>query len=95
MNPVQARPVDELQRVTRNVLCKHYDGCLDVALSQGWKSFSCESCTDFNLLQKSPLAWREDAMCCSSLLSVIFGWNGFLEDLKAWTKRSTEAIEIE
>jgi hypothetical protein len=73
MNPVQARPVDELQKVNRNVLCKHYDGCLDVALSQGWKSFSCGSCACFSLIQKSPLEWEEDMLRCGALLGVVFG----------------------
>ena len=28
----------------RNVLCDHYDHCLDEALMQRWPSWSCERC---------------------------------------------------
>lgn len=28
----------------RDVWCRHYDGCLDVAVRRGWSSWSCASC---------------------------------------------------
>jgi len=73
MNPVPARPVDELQMVSRRVFCKSYAVCLDLALSRGWQSFSCGHCASFSPEQRSPLDWREDAQSCADLLSVIFG----------------------
>ena len=38
MNPIRAGAVEELRKVSRNVFCKHYDGCLDLTLQRGWKS---------------------------------------------------------
>lgn len=73
MKPVQARPVDELQRVNRNVLCEFYDRCLDLTLLRGWEGFSCGKCTCFSLIQKSPLEWEEDMLRCGALLGVVFG----------------------
>ncbi len=74
MNPIRAGAVEELRKVSRNVFCKHYDGCLDLTLQRGWKSFSCRSCADFNLIQKSPLDWEEDALRCGALAGVVFGF---------------------
>ncbi|MGO9375454.1 MAG: hypothetical protein ACLQBD_25655 [Syntrophobacteraceae bacterium] len=73
MNPIAARAVEEPEKVNRNVFCKLYEDCLDVALSRGWKSFSCGSCADFSPLQKAPLSWQEDMMCCGALVGVVFG----------------------
>src|SRR5690606_24413002 len=28
----------------RDILCRHYDGCLDVAVQRGWISWSCSAC---------------------------------------------------
>src|SRR5690606_8000378 len=28
----------------RDIWCRHYDGCLDVAVRRGWISWSCASC---------------------------------------------------
>jgi hypothetical protein len=28
----------------RNLFCTHYDGCLDVAIRQGWNSWCCTRC---------------------------------------------------
>ncbi len=74
MNPISARAVEEPGRVNRNVLCEHYEDCLDVTLSRDWPGFSCESCGSFSPAQKSPLAWYEDAQSCADLIEVVFGW---------------------
>lgn len=79
MNPVPARAVEELHRVHRNVFCKHYDRCLDLALRRAWKSFSCERCQCFSLLQKEPLDWEEDGLRCGAVLGVVFGFIGMPE----------------
>lgn len=34
----------------RDIWCRHYDGCLDVAVRRDWSSWSCASC---------PLRWTE------------------------------------
>jgi hypothetical protein len=73
MNPVSARPIDELQRVKRNVFCEHYEACLDIALFKGWRSFSCGHCANFSQAQKSCAEWQGDALCCGDLISVVFG----------------------
>jgi hypothetical protein len=73
MNPIGARPVDELQMVSRKVFCKSYAECLNLALSRGWQSFSCGSCGDFGPEERSVLEWNEDAQGCGDLLSVVFG----------------------
>src|SRR5690606_23036787 len=28
----------------RDIWCRHYDGCLDVAVQRGWISWSCSAC---------------------------------------------------
>ncbi|MFZ0946151.1 MAG: hypothetical protein WB930_13860 [Syntrophobacteraceae bacterium] len=73
MNPTRARAVDEPRRVSRNVFCNSYADCLDVALSKGWAGFSCKSCGDFEVAQRSALEWIEDQGACADLLSVVFG----------------------
>jgi hypothetical protein len=73
MNPVQARPVDELQRVHRNVFCENYDCCLDFTLLKGWRNFSCASCACCSLMQKTPADWEEDMLRCGALVGVVFG----------------------
>ncbi|MGA2733760.1 MAG: hypothetical protein ABSG35_14370 [Syntrophobacteraceae bacterium] len=72
-NPVPARPVDELQNVTRKVFRKSYADCLDMALSRGWAGFSCGSCIDFDPTERSAREWIEDGSQCADLLSVVFG----------------------
>jgi len=74
MNPVAVAPVEELQRVTRNVLCTDYECCLEVALFRGWKNFSCKSCASFHPAQRTALEWHEDGLCCADLLSIVFGF---------------------
>ncbi len=73
MTPVPARPVDELQRVTRKVFCKRYAACLNLALSRGWQNFSCSACADFDPAERPALDWIEDALQCADLLNIVFG----------------------
>jgi hypothetical protein len=73
MSPVQARPVKELSRVNRKIFCKHYECCLDLAISRRWQSFSCARCTGFSPAQKPGTEWEEDALGCGALISVVFG----------------------
>ena len=79
MNPIRARAVEELQKVHRNVFRRHYDSCLDLAFRRAWKSFSCEKCECFSLLQKAPLDWEEDGFRCGAVLGVVFGFIGMPE----------------
>jgi len=72
MNPIPARPVEELQKVSRNVLCTSYDNCLDLALSKGWQNFSCRNCAAFSPIQKTALDWEEDALRCGALVGIVF-----------------------
>lgn len=42
-------PLDEVLPIEavdahRDIWCRHYDGCLDVAVRRGWISWSCASC---------------------------------------------------
>lgn len=32
----------------RNVLCVHYEECLDLAVSRKWRTFSCDRCAYLN-----------------------------------------------
>jgi hypothetical protein len=40
----------------RNVCCAEYDGCLDAALRQSWRSWSCGRCRLFLYTRESRLA---------------------------------------
>lgn len=35
----------------RSLWCPAYEGCLEVALRHGWKSWTCESCSWFRLAE--------------------------------------------
>lgn len=74
MNPIPAREVDELSKVNRQVLCEHYESCLDLALSRRWEGFSCETCGSFRAAQRPSIEWLEDALSCGNLVAVVFGF---------------------
>ncbi len=80
MTPVSARPVDEPQKVNRNVFCKNYDVCLDLAISRGWQNFTCEMCASFSAMQKMPAQWRQDGLRCAAVIAVLWGLMVMPED---------------
>jgi len=38
----------------RDIWCRHYDSCLDVAARRGWISWSCASCPLRGMVQEKP-----------------------------------------
>lgn len=38
----------------RDIWCRHYDGCLDVAVRKDWRSWSCASCPLKGEVQEAP-----------------------------------------
>lgn len=54
----------------RRVFCRHTAGCLDIALREGWRNFSCEGCGDYEPeMPGDPDYWGEQAARCAGLLS--------------------------
>lgn len=47
MNPIQASRKSNARQASRNVLCRHYNHCLDIAIEKGWNGFSCSQCGDY------------------------------------------------
>lgn len=46
-NPVRYHAVEFCDQVRRNVFCRHYDDCLDHAISKRWPGFSCDKCDQY------------------------------------------------
>ncbi len=49
MNPIRASRKLKAPQAPRNVLCRHYNHCLDIAIEKGWDAFSCSQCSDYAL----------------------------------------------
>lgn len=73
MNPTMAPQVTSSADVPRNVLCRHYSHCLDLAIQRGWQGFSCEQCERYDLEPAGDLEhWQEQAGRCRLLLARLF-----------------------
>ena len=51
MNPIPMRQTQTAQtsHMPRNVMCRHYNRCLDRAVEMDWKGFACSDCRDYEL----------------------------------------------
>jgi hypothetical protein len=53
--------------IHRKVMCVHYGACLDAAIRERWKGFTCEHCRDYAHVMMNPFEWDEDGVRCRAL----------------------------
>jgi hypothetical protein len=63
MNP---QPSDN--GIHRKVMCAHYGLCLDVAIREWWKGFTCEHCRDYAHVVMDTFEWEEDGVRSRALV---------------------------
>lgn len=64
--PISAKPVEEAAKVQRNVMCRFYDECLDIAIEADWENFSCLKCSEYMQTKRMPDQWlEENTFVCS------------------------------
>lgn len=66
--PISYEAVDTSQKVKRNVFCKRYSACLDVAIEKNWAGFSCEECKAYERERMDREQWDEDHHRCITLI---------------------------
>jgi hypothetical protein len=57
-----------LSQIRRNVFCKHYNSCLDHAISKNWDGFTCVNCDGYEREQWDHEQWCEDSIRCLRLV---------------------------
>ncbi|MGD9504504.1 MAG: hypothetical protein AB7W37_06315 [Syntrophobacteraceae bacterium] len=72
MHPVNSQTARGGSDSKRNLFCAHYDRCLDVAVENNWRGFSCAECQGFLELQWDWDDWLRDAIACTKLMAAIF-----------------------
>ena len=69
MNPIQVRQTPQTNQMQRNVMCRHYNKCLDRAVDMDWKGFACSDCRDYELeAGEDPAHWQEQEWRAAYLL---------------------------
>ena len=69
MNPIQVRQTPQMNQMQRNVMCRHYNKCLDRAVEMDWKGFACSDCRDYELeAGEDPAYWQEQEWRAAYLL---------------------------
>ena len=69
MNPIQVRQTPQTNQMQRNVMCRHYNKCLDRAVDMDWKGFACSECRDYELeAGEDPAHWQEQERRAAYLL---------------------------
>src|SRR5271169_5285718 len=69
MNPIQVRQKPQTNQMQRNVMCRHYNKCLDRAVDMDWKGFTCSQCRDYELeAGEDPAHWQEQEWRAAYLL---------------------------
>ena len=69
MNPIQVRQTPQTNQIQRNVMCRHYNKCLDRAVDMDWKGFACSDCRDYELeAGEDPAHWQEQEWRAAYLL---------------------------
>ncbi len=59
MNPRESNQVERLFQVERQVLCAHYNSCLEVAVEKHWAGFTCSECEAFMMEGTGNPYWWE------------------------------------
>jgi hypothetical protein len=57
--------------VERNVMCAHYENCLEKTIKSKWAGFSCRKCRAFDPLKLDPSEWLADSLACVALIYVV------------------------
>ena len=74
-NPVRcALILLDTAEVSRRVDCEHYGKCLDVALGEGWPSFSCGGCSGYVARDRDDM--RRDLEGLAIVLREVCGESG-------------------
>jgi len=69
MNPIQVRQEQQTNQMQRNVMCQHYNKCLDMAIEMDWKGFACSECQDYELeAGEDQVHWLEQEWRAAYLL---------------------------
>jgi len=69
------RPIPALESLTpdRQVMCRYYDSCLNLAVKRRWFGFACRECCDFQKIGWRADEWTQDALACAKLICAAFG----------------------
>lgn len=69
MNPISAKPDEAgLDRQRRKLFCRHYGGCLDLAIKRRWPGFACTECDDFEPDTWDRENYDDDRRKCTALI---------------------------
>jgi hypothetical protein len=69
MNPIEVRQTPQTNQMQRNVMCQHYNKCLDMAVEMEWKGFVCSECQDYKLeAEDDPIHWQAQEWRAACLL---------------------------
>jgi hypothetical protein len=68
-------PVAKTVIPNREVFCAHYGECLDIALDQGWRGFTCRECEAFELEELDPVSTAFEAAHCQVLKDILIHGN--------------------
>ncbi len=70
MMPIRYMAVESCDQVKRNVFCKNYNECLNLAISKKWPGFSCQQCESYEQEKLEGTLLSEDYERCMALAFV-------------------------
>jgi hypothetical protein len=68
--PVRYMAVESCDEVRRNVFCRNYGDCLDLAIRRRWPGFSCQSCQSYEQEMLEGEELNDDYARCVALAFV-------------------------
>jgi hypothetical protein len=68
--PVRYMAVESCDEVRRNVFCRHYGECLNLAIRKRWPGFSCQTCESYEQERLDGEALNDDHARCIALAFV-------------------------
>jgi len=68
--PVRYMAVENCYEVRRNVFCRYYGECLDLAISKRWPGFSCLNCESYEQETLNIEELKEEYARCVAFASV-------------------------
>lgn len=69
LNPI---PCSTTSNPDRNFFCRHYEPCLDLAVSRRWEGFTCRSCGAYEPIEVDREWWIQDGRACLALVLTLF-----------------------
>jgi hypothetical protein len=84
INPQPASHFMKAKQIpNRRLLCSNYNLCLDLAAANGWDSFTCEFCSNYNCQKYSIDRWIQEGVKCRALIDAVANLDEYLiyEDL--------------